>query len=66
MTHPLPEDLTFEAALTELQGIVSKLEEGKLSLEESVDIFEYGQQLTAYCQQVLENAELRVRQLADD
>ena len=62
----LPEDLTFEAALTELQNIVTKLEDGKLTLEESVDVFEYGQQLTAFCQQVLENAELRVRQIAED
>jgi exodeoxyribonuclease VII small subunit len=65
MTTPLPEDLTFEDALTRLEDIVNRLEEGDLTLEESVAMFEQGQQLTAFCQQALDNAELRVRQLTD-
>lgn len=59
-------DLSFEAAYEELQGIVEKLESGELSLEESVNLFERGKQLSDHCQSVLDQAELRVNQLSDD
>jgi exodeoxyribonuclease VII small subunit len=64
--HPLPEDLTFEAALAQLESIVNRLEEGELTLEESVALFEQGQQLTAFCQGALDRAELRVSQVEAD
>ena len=64
MIDPLPENLTFEEALARLEQIVNKLEEGDLTLEDSVAMYEQGQQLTAFCQDLLENAELRVRQLS--
>ncbi len=66
MTDSLPEDLTFEAALAQLEEIVNRLEEGDLTLDESVALFEQGQRLTAFCQEKLDNAELRVRQLTTD
>ena len=53
----------FEAALAELEGIVAKLERGELKLEESLKLFERGVALTKECQQSLETAELKVRQL---
>ncbi len=59
-------DLTFEAALQELTETVSRLEAGELSLEESLALFERGQQLAAYCQRLLETASLRVEQLTAD
>jgi exodeoxyribonuclease VII small subunit len=66
MTNLIPENLTFEQALAMLEQIVNKLEDGELTLEESVAMFEQGQQLTAFCQQALDSAELRIRQLADE
>lgn len=65
MTDKLPDNLTFEAALAQLEEIVSRLEEGDLTLAESVALFEQGQRLTAFCQKTLDEAELRVRQLTE-
>ena len=56
----------FEAALAELEDIVAKLERGELKLEESLKLFERGVALTKQCQQSLETAELKVRQLLGD
>ena len=62
-----PEDeLTFEEALRELEASVSKLEEGNLSLEESLNIYERGRALSDFCQQYLEQAELRIEHLTED
>ena len=66
MIAPLPENLTFEEALARLEQIVNKLEEGDLTLEDSVAMFEQGQQLTTFCQDLLDGAELRVRQLSTE
>jgi exodeoxyribonuclease VII small subunit len=59
-------ELTFETALTELEQIVSKLEVGELTLEESLTLFERGQQLADYCNNLLDTASLRVEQLTAD
>ena len=50
----------FEAALAELEGIVEALEQGDLSLDESLQRFERGVQLTRACQTALKNAEQKV------
>ncbi len=60
------ENLTFEAALAELDETVARLEAGELSLEESLALFERGQLLAAHCHQQLETATLRVEQLTAD
>ncbi len=60
------QDLTFETALAELEQIVSKLEAGELTLEESLALFERGQKLADYCNNLLDNASLRVEQLTVD
>ena len=57
---------TFETALAELEEIVSRLEAGELTLEESLALFEQGQELAAYCNKLLDNAALRVEQLTED
>lgn len=62
----LTDGITFEEALRELEGSVSKLEEGNLSLEESLKIYERGRALSDFCQQYLEKAELRIEHLTDD
>jgi exodeoxyribonuclease VII small subunit len=59
-------ELTFEEALRQLEEIVDKLEMGDLSLEESIELFERGQSLVAYCNDLLERASLKVEQLSAD
>ncbi len=58
-------ELSFEEAYTQLEYVIGKLESGELSLDESVTLYEQGQQLSAHCQDLLDKAELRVR-LVDD
>lgn len=53
----------FEKSLEQLEEIVSKMEQGQLSLEQSLDAFEQGVKLTRICQETLKNAEQRVSQL---
>jgi exodeoxyribonuclease VII small subunit len=60
------QELTFETALAELEQLVSKLEAGDLTLEESLTLFERGQQLADYCNNLLDNASLRIEQLTAD
>ena len=57
--------LSFEEALQALEAIVARLEEGDLSLEESLRLFERGQTLADLCNEQLESAALRVEQLTE-
>jgi exodeoxyribonuclease VII small subunit len=57
--------LDFEQALKELEALVEKLENGELSLEESLKHFERGVALTRICQTALENAEQKVQILTE-
>ncbi len=50
----------FERSLAELEAIVEKLEQGDLSLDESLKHFERGVQLTRSCQSALKQAEQKV------
>lgn len=52
---------SFEQALSELESLVAKMEQGELSLEESLKSFERGVELTRYCERTLTQAEQRVR-----
>lgn len=56
-------ELSFEEAFRELEETVRKLEEGNLTLDESIALFERGTQLAARCGKLLDQAELKVRQL---
>lgn len=58
------EQLSYEQALAELETIVASLEANKLSLEQTLALFERGQALTKHCLELLDHAELRVKQLA--
>jgi exodeoxyribonuclease VII small subunit len=53
----------FERSLAELEAIVDKLEEGDLSLDDSLRHFERGVQLTRSCQSALKQAEQKVEML---
>jgi exodeoxyribonuclease VII small subunit len=60
------EGLSYEQALTELETIVTSLEANKLSLEDTMALFERGQALTKHCIELLDKAELRVKKLSGD
>jgi exodeoxyribonuclease VII small subunit len=53
----------FERSLSELEAIVEQLEQGELSLDESLRQFERGVQLTRLCQGALKQAEQKVEVL---
>lgn len=53
----------FESAVSALESIVTEMEAGSLTLEEALERYERGVGLLQYCQQTLQNAELKVRQL---
>ena len=57
------EQMTFEAALQELEGIVSRLEQGDVDLEDSIALYERGQALKAHCEQKLRSAESRLEKI---
>lgn len=56
----------FEAALAELEKIVEKMEAGEQSLEEALQSFQRGIELTRTCQQGLKQAEQRVEKLVQE
>jgi len=56
-------DMSFEAALAELEGIVAKLERGDASLEDSINVYQRGAQLKAHCEGKLKDAQLKVEKI---
>jgi exodeoxyribonuclease VII small subunit len=56
---------SFEDALAELEQLVNRLERGDISLEESLQSFERGVNLTRICQKALQEAEQKVQVLID-
>jgi len=55
----------FESAIAELEAIVKRLEGGDLPLEQSLELFERGVQLSRFCHSKLEEAERRVELLTE-
>jgi len=60
MAKKLTKNPDFESSLKELETLVGKMEQGELSLEESLSHFERGVQLSRTCQQALKDAEQKV------
>jgi exodeoxyribonuclease VII small subunit len=60
------ENLTYEEAMIELEGIVESLEGEQNPLEDSMKLFERGQALAAYCGALLEAAQLKVQKLVGE
>jgi exodeoxyribonuclease VII small subunit len=56
---------SFEEQLTALESVVERLEQGELSLEESVRLFEEGMKLSDACKKELEVAEGKIQMLVD-
>lgn len=59
-------ELSFEKALEELEGIVKKMEEGGLSLNDSLTLFEKGVKLSRFLREELEKTERKIEILLKD
>lgn len=57
--------MDFETMMGELEDIVMKLESGRITLEESLALFEKGSKLTFECQRLLEQAESKIKVLTE-
>jgi exodeoxyribonuclease VII small subunit len=63
ITPPPIEELSFEAALKELETIVARLEQGEVDLEDSIALYERGQSLKTHCDKKLKSAESRLEKI---
>lgn len=57
-------ELTFEQAIDQLNGIVSRIEQGQVPLQESLEQYEKGMKLIAHCRHILQDAEKRIEQIS--
>ena len=57
---------TFESALSELEQIVSSMEEGQMPLEQSLAAYKRGAELLKFCQSALQDAQQQVKVLEDN
>jgi len=60
MTERPVAELSFEAAMAELEQVVGQLEAGKVALEDSIRLYERGAELKKHCEERLKAAEARV------
>lgn len=60
------EELTYERAFAELEEIVLALESDERTLDESLALFERGQALAQHCADLLDSAELKIKQLSGE
>lgn len=65
MSKPV-EKLTYEEALAELEQITSQLETSQKSLEETLSNYERGQALAKHCNDLLDQAELKLKTLSSN
>ena len=56
--------LSFEAAIKELTQIVSKIEQGEIPLQDSLQQYEKGMGLIKHCQEILKKAEKRIEKIS--
>ena len=62
-TKPAESTESFEQFFRELEATVAKLEAGDLSLDESLALFQRGMELSKKCGELLDRAELRIKEL---
>ena len=63
MTDKPIEQMTFEEALAELEGVVTRLERGDVPLDDSINLYERGAKLRQHCQDKLQQAEEKVSRI---
>lgn len=57
---------TFEEAMIELEEIVKKLEQGEVQLEEAIDLYKKGMELSQFCHEKLQNAEKQLISIVNE
>ncbi len=65
MNEKSTQEAGFEQALSELENLVEQLESGELSLDQSLQEFKRGVELTRHCQGILKKAQQNVEQLIE-
>lgn len=63
MPSPNSRPRSFEDSLSQLEAIVSAIEEGKIGLQDSITEYEKGMRLVRHCRSILAEAEARIQQL---
>lgn len=58
--------LSFEQAIKKLTDIVSKIEEGQVSLEQSLTQYEQGMELIKHCRAILQKAEKKIEEISKE
>lgn len=58
--------LSFEHAIKELTGIVGKIEQGEITLGDSLQQYEKGMALIKHCRKILQEAEKRIEKIAEE
>ncbi|MEA3506885.1 MAG: exodeoxyribonuclease VII small subunit [Elusimicrobiota bacterium] len=61
----MSEQINFEDAIQELEDITSKLSEGSLELDKSIELFERGMELKKICSKYLGKAEAKIKKLVE-
>lgn len=59
------EELSFESAMERLEAIVKEMESGRVTLDQSLDLFKEGSELAQFCQKKLSDNENRIKQLLE-
>ena len=65
LTEDKIKELKFEEGLKKLEELVTKLDDGDLSLEESISYYEIGIKLKSHCEKLLKTAELKILKVSD-
>ena len=65
LTEEEIKELKFEDGLKKLEELVTQLDEGSLSLEESISYYEIGIKLKVHCEKLLKAAELKIIKVSD-
>jgi len=58
--------LSFEEAIKELTGIVGRIEQGEIALQDSLQQYEKGMGLIKHCRTILQEAEKRIEKISED
>jgi len=58
--------MSFEEAIKELTGIVGKIEQGQIPLQDSLEQYERGMALIKHCRGILQQAEKRIEKIAQE
>ncbi len=67
--QPIAQDIlamSFEEALQVLEEIVNQLEKGEVALEESIAIYQRGDQLRAHCEAKLKEAKVQIEKITNN